>query len=62
MNTVITFTDSEECIQFIEEMRNDKVCMIISGSLGQHIVPRVHSKSQVDSIFIFCGNKNRHEE
>jgi hypothetical protein len=25
-------------------------------------VPCVHSKSQVDSIFIFCGNKKRHEE
>jgi hypothetical protein len=34
VNTVITFTDSEECIQFIEEMRNDKACVIISGSLG----------------------------
>jgi Tfp pilus assembly protein PilF len=36
--------------------------MIISGSLGQHIVPRVHNMSQVDSIFIFCGNKKRHEQ
>jgi tetratricopeptide (TPR) repeat protein len=36
--------------------------MIISGSLGQHIVPRVHDMSQVDSIFIFCGNKKRHEQ
>jgi tetratricopeptide (TPR) repeat protein len=36
--------------------------MIISGSLGQHIVPRVHNMSQVDSIFIFCGNKQYHEQ
>jgi tetratricopeptide (TPR) repeat protein len=36
--------------------------MIISGSLGQHIVPRVHNMSQVDSIFIFCGNKKHHEQ
>ena len=26
------------------------------------IVPRVHSMSQVDSIFIFCGNKKHHEQ
>jgi tetratricopeptide (TPR) repeat protein len=36
--------------------------MIISGSVGQHIVPRVHNMSQVDSIFIFCGNRKRHEQ
>ncbi|CAF1301109.1 unnamed protein product, partial [Adineta steineri] len=36
--------------------------MIIPGFFGQHIVPRVHNMSQVDSIFIFCGNKKRHEQ
>src|ERR1700721_265239 len=36
--------------------------MIISGSLGQHIVPRVHNMSQVDSFFIFCDNKKYHEQ
>jgi tetratricopeptide (TPR) repeat protein len=62
VNDVNTFTDGDQCIQFIHTITNNKACMIISGSLGQHIVPRVHSMSQVDSIFIFCGNKKRHEE
>ncbi|UJR23096.1 hypothetical protein I4U23_026119 [Adineta vaga] len=56
-----TYTDSDQCIQFIETIKDRKVCMIISGSLGQLIVPQVHKLSQVDSIFIFCGNKQRHE-
>ena len=43
-------------------MNQEKACMIISGSLGQHIVPRVHNMSQVDSIFIFCSNKKYHEQ
>ena len=62
VNHATTFTDGEECIQFIEDINDNKVCMIISGSLGQHIVPRVHNMSQVDSIFIFCGNKKYHEQ
>jgi tetratricopeptide (TPR) repeat protein len=62
VNDVNTFTDGDQCIQFIHTITNNKACMIISGSLGQHIVPRVHNMSQVDSIFIFCGNKKRHEE
>jgi tetratricopeptide (TPR) repeat protein len=62
VNTINTFTDGDQCIQFLETIANEKVCMIISGSLGQHIVSRVHDMSQVDSIFIFGGNKEYHEQ
>jgi tetratricopeptide (TPR) repeat protein len=61
VNDVNMFTDGDQCIQFINNITNNKACMIISGSLGQHIVPRVHNMSQVDSIFIFCDNQKRHE-
>ena len=53
---------SISCIQFLETISNEKACMIISGSLGQHIVPQVHNMSQVDSIFIFCSDKEYHEQ
>jgi hypothetical protein len=62
VNTINTFIDGEECIQFLDNITDNKACMIISGSLGQQIVPRVHNMSQVDSIFIFCDNKKRHEQ
>jgi hypothetical protein len=62
VNAINTFTNGEECIEFLDKITDNKACMIISGSLGQHIVPRVHNMSQVDSIFIFCGNKKRYEQ
>jgi tetratricopeptide (TPR) repeat protein len=62
VNDINTFTDGDQCIQFIESINNEKVCMIISGSLGEHIVPRVHNVSQLDSIFILCEDKRRHEQ
>jgi tetratricopeptide (TPR) repeat protein len=64
VNNVNTFTNGDQCIEFIEtiDTNNNKACMIISGSLGQQIVPRVHKMSQVDSIFIFCSNKKYHEQ
>jgi tetratricopeptide (TPR) repeat protein len=62
VNTINTFTDGKQCIPFLESMDNEKVCMIISGALGQHTVQRVHNMSQVDSIFIFCSNKKHHEQ
>jgi tetratricopeptide (TPR) repeat protein len=62
VNNIKTFTDGEACIEFINTINNNKACMIISDSLGQHIVPRMHNMFQVDSIFIFCSNKTHHEE
>jgi len=62
VNTINTYTDSAECIRFIENMGDEKACMLISGSVGQRIVPRIHDMSQVDSIFIFCSDKAKHEQ
>ncbi|CAF0899213.1 unnamed protein product [Adineta steineri] len=62
VNDINTYTNGNQCLEFIQTIVDKKICMIISGSLGQHIVPRVHNTSQVDSIFIFCGNKKYHEQ
>jgi hypothetical protein len=62
VNSVNTFSNEEQCMAFLMEKKDEKACMLISGSLGQHIVPQVHDMSQVDSIFIFCGNKAWHEK
>ena len=61
VNTINTFTDGDQCIEFINSIDNQKACMIISDILGQHILSRIHNMSQVDSIFIFCSNKNHYE-
>lgn len=57
---VNTFNNVEECIRFIENFTDKKICIISSGTLGQHLVPRVHNLSQVDSIFLSCVNKKYH--
>ena len=61
VNEINTFTDTDQCIQFMKMINNEKICMIISGALGQHVVPKIHMMSQIDSIFVFCGDKTRHE-
>ncbi|CAF4087493.1 unnamed protein product [Adineta steineri] len=62
VNNVNTFTDREECAEFIQTITNNKICMIVSGSLGKLIVPHVHDMSQVDTIFIFCNNQEWHKQ
>jgi tetratricopeptide (TPR) repeat protein len=62
INTVRTFTDSDQCIQFLTSINDRKAFVIISGALGQRVVPVIHEISQLDAVFIFCGNKSRHEQ
>ncbi|CAF1255316.1 unnamed protein product [Adineta steineri] len=62
VSNVNTFTDGEECVDFIQTITNNKICMIVSGELGEHIVPHVHDMFQVDTILIFCNNQEWHKQ
>ncbi|CAF1154693.1 unnamed protein product [Adineta steineri] len=62
VNNINTFTNSDQCLEFIQTIVDNKVCMVVSGSLGQNIGPRAHNMSQVDSIFIFCRSRRYPEQ
>ncbi|CAF3373958.1 unnamed protein product, partial [Rotaria sp. Silwood2] len=60
--TIRTFTDADECIQFMKDIQEEKIFLIISGSLGQHTVPKIDSWPQLDTIYVYCGNRAAHEQ
>ncbi|UJR15061.1 hypothetical protein I4U23_002032 [Adineta vaga] len=62
INGINIYVDSNQCIEFMKNIEDHKVCMIISGCFEQQIVPRIHSMSQVDSIFILYDNNKHHED
>ena len=53
---------SEKCITFLNDMDDGKAFVISSGALGQQLVSDIHGMPKVDAIYIFCGNKTRHEQ
>ncbi|CAF1350606.1 unnamed protein product [Rotaria sordida] len=55
------FSDLDECIKFIKSVKNEKIFLITSGTQAPEILSQVSDLSQVDSIFIFCMLKDRHE-
>jgi tetratricopeptide (TPR) repeat protein len=61
-NTVHTYTDTDQCIDFVTDRYNEKVILIMSGALCQNIVPLVHDIAQLHKIFIFGKNKIRYEQ
>ncbi|CAF1470743.1 unnamed protein product [Rotaria magnacalcarata] len=55
------FTDVEQCIEYLKRIDGQKVFLITSGSLGQKTVPLIHNMAQLDTIFVFCINKDRYK-
>ncbi|CAF4640501.1 unnamed protein product, partial [Rotaria sp. Silwood2] len=59
--TVAVFTDRDESIDFLTDTENEKVSMVVSGALGQHLIPVIQECPQLVSIYIFCDNQLIHE-
>lgn len=56
------FCNMEDCLAYIHAASLEKIFFIVSGSLGQEIVPIVHDLSQVTFMYIFCADPMKHIE
>ena len=62
VSSIEIFTDAEECVKFLDQVKKEKAFMIVSGSLGRQVVPEIESKPQLEAVYVFCGNKSADEE
>ncbi|CAF1447323.1 unnamed protein product [Rotaria sordida] len=60
--TVTVFTDVDESIDFLTDIESEKVSMMVSGALAQHIIPIIQECPQLVSIYIFCDNQSIHQQ
>ena len=61
-NHLKTFTDSHQCECYIRSLSPDgEIVLIVSGHLGQIVIPRIHQLRQISSIYVFCMNKEKNE-
>ena len=59
---VITFTDEQGCLEYIDKFQEkNQLMLIVSGSLGESVVPKICHRLQIYLIYIFCGRKSKHE-
>jgi hypothetical protein len=61
-NGIYPVSSIDECLMCIGGIKNEKVFVIVSGNLGQQIISHIHSEKKIDSIYVFCGDKPRHEK
>ena len=63
INYLKTFQDAVECEKHIRSSPNgDRMLLIVSGNLGQDIVPHIHKLRQILSIHIICFDGKKHAE
>ncbi|CAF3819902.1 unnamed protein product [Adineta steineri] len=62
VNSIHTFTNPDSCVNFLNEIKNEKAFLLISGRFCQSVIPVIHDASQLDSIYIFCENKSKYEQ
>lgn len=63
INYLKKFQYVEECQRYIEQRsENDRLVFIVSGEMGQKIVPSIHKLRQVRSIYIYCMDKKKHKK
>jgi hypothetical protein len=62
INHIRTFDNSDECEQYIQKITQEKVVLIVSGSSGRQVVPRLHDLPQFSACYVFCQDKKVNEQ
>ena len=62
VDDVHIFTQRDECIDFLTEVDDVKISLIMTGTLGQQILPFVHDIPQLDGVYIYDSNKYSPEQ
>lgn len=63
INDIRIFENIEDCEKYFHEIsKDDRICFIVNGRLGQEIVPRIHHYQQIFSMYVYCMDKKTNEE
>ena len=58
-SAVYTCSDCQQCLDYVDNITDKKIFLIVSIELGEEIVPLVHDKPQIESIYIFSTIKRQ---
>ena len=58
-----TFVDSDECVHYmISDVTEQRIVLIISNKLGPNVVPLIYNLTQIETIYVYCGNRSIAEQ
>ncbi|CAF3686775.1 unnamed protein product [Rotaria sordida] len=62
INHLFTCNDEKQCEQYIQDVTQEKVVLIVSGRLGRSLVPHIHDLPQLSACYVFCAQEKPHRE
>ncbi|CAF1528692.1 unnamed protein product [Adineta ricciae] len=62
INHVNIFTDVDQCMDFLINIKKAMIFVIISEEFGSKVISIVENLSHINSIFIYCENLAEHKE
>ncbi|CAF0820684.1 unnamed protein product [Didymodactylos carnosus] len=62
VNQIRVFDNTDECLNFLTDLKDQKIALIVSGSYGRRIVPLVHDFRYLTSVYVYCINKSANEQ
>ncbi len=62
INSVYTFDNTDECINCLTDIHDEKIFFIISGNLCEEILPMIYHLPQIKQIYVLHSDKQQHEQ
>ncbi|CAF4747223.1 unnamed protein product [Rotaria sp. Silwood1] len=62
INHLRIFDNIDKCEEYIRQITQEKVILIVSGSLGRDFVPRLHDLPQLTACYVFCQDQKTNEQ
>ena len=62
VDSITIFNNNDDYLDFLTEIKTDKVFMVVCGSIGQPLASLIKKMTQVDSIYGFCCPPTEHEQ
>jgi hypothetical protein len=58
-NYLQTFDELDQCEKYIQSVSSqDRIVLIINDDLSSRLIPQIHQFQQVNSIYIYCLDKD----
>jgi len=62
IDTIDSFIDPEQCIDFLKKKTDETIFLIASNDLDQSTIPHIHDMSQLNSIYLLGKKKRQHKQ
>ena len=62
VSSIQTFMDIDECIDFLTDVKYEKVTMILHDEVGDNVMSFLHQISRLIAVFILSDDKSKYEQ